>query len=496
MKMKLRTVKELLLYNYRYWFGYSIVIGFIIYFLGWRIGTIPNGLSSTELAVAARNTSLETIFQSPLHLLHSFLQWLSIQLFGVTTWSLRLGSLLIGLVVALALYTLLKKWFGKPTALLSTAIFISADWFLFIARLGTGAIEFSLWLCLALICFTKLLEKKSSWLLLLAIAYIGLLFSPFGIYAVLTLSVGLFTSRVFRERVLEAPWPIKGSVAVLLTAATAIIVYISTKNIAFLQNLFGIQSLPTITGYITNVLGNLSSVVAVLPNGNPTISPTGVFFVRFFEFAFILFGVIMFWRTRVNRLNLIVLLVSVVLVLASGLSSGSRGSGLILIPAAIFMTAGVRHFLHRWQRTFPKNPYARVAAYIPLTILFIGIVSLHYASYFLLWPTQASTHQVFQNDVLLASKELQRDEYQGKHCTIFTKDNATQTLISHSKPICTLSFFTDAKEISPEASTVFLQANTPLKQPVAASSTRVLTSESKEDNVRWVVLTVKPQDAQ
>lgn len=493
MKMKLRTVKELLLYNYRYWFGYSIIIGFVAYFLGWRIGSIPNGLGAAEIAAASRNASLGTLLEMPLYPLHALLQWASIQFFGVTIISIRLGSLIIGLCVALTLYLLLKKWFGKPTALLSTAIFISADWFLFIARLGTGAIEFSLWLLLAFICFTKLLEKKTAWLLLLVVAFIGLLFSPFGIYAVMTLGAGLLASRVFRQRALEAPLVIKGVSGVLLVAAIGAIGYISTKNITFLQNLFGVQSLPTITGYIGNVLGNLTSVVAVLPNSNPTISPTGIFFVRFFEFIFIIFGVIMFWRTRVNRLNLIVLAVSVVLVLASGFSAGSRGSGLALIPAAIFMTAGIRHFMHRWQRTFPRNPYARIAAYAPLTILFIGVVTLHFASYFLLWPTQASTQQAFQKDILLAGKELQRTEYEGKHCAVFTSDSATQTLIMHSRPACTVSFFHENEQLDPQATTALLPPNVKPALQKNAPATRVLTSPAKEDNVRWLVIPVESQ---
>lgn len=494
--MKTRTLKALLLYNYRYWFGYSIIIGFIVYFLGWRIGSIPNGLSAAEITTAARSVTLGSFLELPIHPLHSFLQWASISAFGVTTWSVRLGGLIIGLLTALALYILLKKWFGKPTALLSTAIFISADWFLFIARLGTGAIEFSFWLCLALICYMKLLEKKTWWLLLFSLALVGLLFSPFGIYAVITFVAGLLGSRVFRARTNEASRVIKTGAGALLFIAFVVIGYVSTKNIAFLQNLLGIQSLPSISGYFMNVIGNLTSVVAVLPNSNPTISPTGVFFVRFFEFVFILFGVIMLWRTRVNRLNLIVLLVSVVLVLASGLSDGSRGSGLALVPAAIFMTAGIRHFIHRWQRTFPRNPYSRIVAYVPLTILFAGVVALHFASYFILWPTQSSTHQAFQKDILLASQELKRDIYQEKECAVLTENAGTQTLIAHSKPTCKIVFFDDQTEPNNTAAIALVPPESSFAQEHTTLAARALTSEATENNVRWLVIPISSKDTQ
>jgi hypothetical protein len=483
--MKTRTLKELLLYNYRYWFGYSIIVGFVVYFLGWRLASLQGGISQSEITVAARHTSLADILHLPLYPLHSLLQFASFELFGISTLTMRLGGAIIGLLVAFLLYSLLRRWFGKPTALLSTAIFISADWFLFVARLGTGAIEFSLWLCLALICFTKLLEHKTNWLILFAVSLAGLLFAPFGIYAVITLLASLFACRIFRERTAEAKTLVKLASGFILVLALGLVVFASVKNIEFLKNLLGIQTLPTPTGYIKNAFANMSSVVMVLPNGNPVISPSGIFFVRFFEFVFILFGVIMFWRTRVNRLNLTVLVLTVVLVLASGLSEGSRGTGLVLIPAAIFMTAGIRHLVHRWQRTFPRNPYARVGAYIPMAVLFISVVMLHYVSYFKLWPNQQQTRTVFSNDLRLAQNELNNEAYKGKTCFVESNQTDFNILLKKSNTQCDLYFQngtvaqTLPKIILAKPDSTLIQADIP---------TRALTADTQQSNVRWVVI--------
>ena len=56
--MKTRTLKQLVLYNYRYIFGYLIVFLFSIYFLGWRLGSLVPGLAPLEIVTAAANTNL------------------------------------------------------------------------------------------------------------------------------------------------------------------------------------------------------------------------------------------------------------------------------------------------------------------------------------------------------------------------------------------------------------------------------------------------------
>ncbi len=485
--MKTRTLKQLLLYNYRYLFAYAIIIGFMAYFLGWQLGQIGPGLSAPELATAARHTSLSEFIKLPIYPVQALLQWASISLFGISPLALRLPSVLIALLVAITLYSLLKKWFGRQTALLSAAILISSDWFLFTARLGTGSIEFSLWLVLALLCFTKLLEHKTNWLMLFAITLVGLLFTPLGPYASMTLIFSLFSCRVFRERAVTASLVTKIVSTMIFSLGLGLVLFLSITNAVFLKNILRFTTIPSLTEYIKNSIINTAGVVAVLPDGNPVISTTGVFFVRFFELIFILFGIVMLWKTRVNRLNLTVIVVSVVLVLASGLSSGSRGGSVVFIPAAIFMTAGIRHLMHRWKRTFPKNPYARVAAFVPLGVLFICVVALHYFSYFWLWPSQTSTHQAFSKDLQLAVDELNKPQHRNQLCFVETTDKNVQKLLIASKTTCTVTF-PDTMDPKDNAQVQLLQP-TSIVVPNENNSIRALVSETKESNVRWLVVT-------
>lgn len=487
MRMKIRTLRELLLYNYRYWFGYAIIIGFIVYFLGWRINSYPFGLSQAEITTAAGNLYIKEILSSPLYPLHALLEWASTSVFGITTWSLRLPGLLIGLLATLTLYALLRRWFGKPTALIGTALLISADWFLFIARINTGAIEFSLWLALALLCLTKLLEHKSKWLIPFTVSISLLLFMPLGIVAAITLTVGLLVCRIFRERAQEATVFIKIICGAVLIGALAFFIWTSVNNVVFLKEVFGIQNLPTAAEYFKNVLNNLGGVVAALPNSNPTISPSGIVFVRFFELIFITFGILMFWRTRVNRLNLLVLILSVALALASGLSAGSRGNGLMIVSAAIFMTAGIRHLMHRWKRTFPSNPYARMAAYIPLAMLFICTVALHYVSYFELWQNQTASHSAYSSDFELLKNELNKEVYDSKTCYIESGEAPFNTLLTASEPRCKLEFPGEAARLI-DAQYFIVREGSTLLVSTNAGTTSVLTSDAQSDNIRWIII--------
>lgn len=480
--MKTRTLKQLLLYNYRYLFGYLIVIGFILFFLGWQLGSIGPGLAQPEISTAARSANIATIIDLPLYPVHSALQWISIHILGVSSFSLRLPGILIALSVAFLLYQLMKRWFGKSTALLSTAIFISADWFLFIARFGSGAIEFSLWIVLALLSLTKLLERKQNWLLLFSLACSALLFVPFGIYASLVLIASICACRVFRERVINASTLIKLFSGFIFVISTVLAIWASINNVEFLKNLFGVQSYPGVTAYFKNLFINSTSIAVVIPTANPIISPNGIFFVRFFELIFVAFGIVMLWKTRVNRLNLTVLILTVVLVLVGGLSEGSRGSGLILIPAAIFMTAGIRHLMHRWQRTFPKNPYARIAAFGPLVLLFFCVVSLHYVSYFRLWPSQTVTHTVFTRDLELLIKELDQSKYFGKSCFIESDDKSVRILLLKSDTACTPIFATESR---PKATVSIQKSNT---MSSLYSKARPLVDDKSLDSTRWVVM--------
>jgi len=481
MRLKASTLKSLVLYNYRYLFAYAVVFIFALYFLAWRLGSIAPGLSQPELQTAAQNSSLSAFFNLPIYPLHSLLQWASLNLLGVSSISIRLPSVIIAGITVIILYSLLKKWFGKVTSLISVALLLSADWFLFIARLGTGSIEFSLWLALMVFSLMKLISKKPNWLLGYALASAMLLFCPYGIYAVVTSTVCLFVCVMFRKRAAEASNPVKVLSLFIILSSVALIAVLSIKDIQFIKALTGFADTPTPYEYFKNLVINSSGVVMLWPDNNPLLGPSGIFLIRFFELVFMLFGLIMLSITRVNRLNIVVIANAIVLALASGLSSDSRGGSLLIVPAAVFMTAGLRHFIHRWERTFPKNPYAKVLLYIPLVIMVITTATLHFQSYFVLWPSQTATRVVFTDDYALLKKELADPG----SCVVAGASKEIQKLIAIDKVNCQTSFKEQRYVLEAQNdSRVISRKPANLLDSYKVTS---LNSSAAKDNTRWLV---------
>lgn len=486
--MKTRTLKQLVLYNYRYVFGYSIIVLFAIYFLGWRLGSMTPGLAPQELSAAADHASVQSFISSPLAPFHGVLQFCTTKILGFSTVAIRLPSIIIGAATILLLYLLLKKWFGKSTALMSGALIVSADWFLHIARLGTGSIEFSFWVALGLLSLTKIIERKSIWLLSFTVALAALMLVPFGPYASLTLLISLFSCKVFRARVHEVGTLTKAASFIVVLLGLAGSIALSVYNLEFAKQLFAVKNLPSITEYFINIFVNTGSTVAMIPNASPVVSTTSIATIRFFELIFILFGIAMLYKNRVNRLNLSMIVLSIVLVAVSGLSRDDAAAGLMIVPAAIFMTAGVRHLIHRWKRTFPNNPYARVIAYVPLVALFVCVVAVHYVSYFRLWASQSTTQQIFSVDTELAISSLDSQSLEGKSCFIETDDKSQQTVIASAKTACRPLFNNSTLVYQESAVLMILKPASPLITEAQVRPNYPLVSATKDQNVRWLVV--------
>lgn len=487
--MRTRTLKQLLLYNYRYTVAYIFLIIFGLFFLAWRINDIPNGLYANEINTAAHNLFSSDLLRSPVNPLHSVLQWLSLHVIGVNSVTIRLPSLIISAATTMLLYYLLKLWFNRSTAILGAGFFVSADWFLHVARLGTGAVEFSFWLTCSLIALTKLVSGKSWWILFFALSSGMLTMTPLGIYLSLSLWIALCSIKFFRSKLLTLVIWQKIVAALILLLFGAVIIYLSVANRLFAKELLGIDQLPSLFGYFKNLFLNSSSIVAITPKQNPVTGIRGLLFVRFFELIFTIFGAIMLWKTRVNKLNLIVFICFIVSIIASGLTDRPRGAGLFLIPEMIAITAGVRHLQHRWRKTFPSNPYARVAGLIPMGLLFFTVVAKHYISYFVTWPTQSATYSVFSNDLKLVQDEIRRPST--NRCLVVTDDSSLERLIGFTKTPCQLSFAQHMPPAIADGWRVIAAQKLATLPNDETSQKRALTRETTEQNVGWVVYQAK-----
>jgi hypothetical protein len=484
--MKIRSLKEVLLYNYRYWFGYAIVFTFGLYFLLWRLTTLNGGLSAEELSTASSHISARGILNLPVSLIHADLQWLSMKLFDINTLAIRLPSVILTIATAFILYSLLKKWFGKPAALISTSIFLSSDWVLYFARSGTNYIEFSFWLVLAILGLTKLLEKQKVGLFFLTMSSIGLLFTPLGIFAAFSLASVLIFNKTFRSRLLENNNAVIIGSGVAILAAFIAFIFSAFNNTQFMKTLIPLNGL-SFTAFFKNIFLNTASIAGAIPTANAQFSTTGILFIRFSVVIIALFGIYMLFKTKLNRLNLLVIELFVLLIIIGGLLGDGAGSSLLLIPVIICVTAGMRHLLHRWNQVFPNNPYARLTAYIPLVLLCVITTLMHHAIYFTLWPSQSQTRAIFSNDLTSLQEELNKNTSASSKCIVLSQNQALQSLILASKTKCIPKFdLHNASEGGKIITQEKLDANI---LPYADPTVRALVDAVEINQVRWLVYT-------
>lgn len=483
--MKTKTLRQLLLYNYRYIFAYAFIIFFVGFFLLWKIDSIGPGLSRAELDVAAAHTNAREALTAPMYPLFAKLQVFSLKLFGVSSYSIRIPSVIIGAVTILLLYQILKKWFGKPTALIGVAFVATADWFLLVSRQATGAIEFSFWLVVALYSITKLLERRSIWVIGLVASFVALLFVPFGPYAAGILAVSVLGSRVMRERMLGASTLDKLISALVLLAGVGFFAYSAVSGNLAVTKLLGMESgIPTPIEYAKNVITNGSAIVGTVPATNPANGVSGLFFVRFFELSFIIFGLFMFWKTRINRLNLVIIILAATLFFIGGLNRTADAAALLIVPGIIFITAGMRYFIHRWQKTFPKNPYARMIAFVPVVLLLILTTLQHQQTYFVLWPRQTATASAYNYDLQLLEQELTNTS---KNCTIVTNDETIKTLILADDHQCNPKFSQSVTALKKDEVQILSPEFVPEITLNSNVSVRGLVSPKSTDSTRWIV---------
>lgn len=112
--MKKPALSQLFLYRYRFYIGFIILaFAYVAILFGLPL-LAPNGLSESEMQSAAHSYALQpdSILKGDIvNLPYRALQKLSITLFGLNVYSVKLPSIVIGLLLGLLLILLLNRWF-------------------------------------------------------------------------------------------------------------------------------------------------------------------------------------------------------------------------------------------------------------------------------------------------------------------------------------------------------------------------------------------------
>lgn len=465
------------LYKFRFVFGYGVIIIFLLFMVTADIGSLPNGLSQAEMnqAVAGTSTSLNPTFDWTINGAYNFVQQLSISQLGLSRLSLVLPSLIFGILTIVVFALTMQKWFKDRVAIVSTVIVMTSMPFITMIRSATPDIMLPFWTMLLIYGAVRLLVKREHafyWKLLIVISSLGLLYTPYGIYPL----IAIFTSSLFHPHVRSRLRHIKRFRIIILASIAAVgiiplAIYLATHHNA-LNTLTGID---IIRDSLTHFRKNLATVfdlyLNVRKNGFSLTQVIPLYSVA--TLALVVLGLLKSIKERYTARSYVLLTWALVTFLT--VLFMPYAVSLVFAPVSLLVAIGIDTLVLEWYKLFPRNPYARVAGLIPLTILFLGIGWGNIGHYF---NNHNHIPNPFYNQSLAA---IQRSlVIEGDHAVILVtnpKDEAFYRILARKHRYLTVTTTLPTSTDTP----TFVLPDATKTFPIVPS--RIVTTSTKDNSV-------------
>lgn len=407
--MKKREVSELFLYKNRYVIGYvglALIFASVLVFLA---RTSQNGLTEAEMSstVESYRFGANGLFGSGiLNFPYKLLQKLSVSVFGLSVFSIKLPSLVLAFLSGVGLIVILNRWFKNNVAVLASAIVVTTGIFLFAASSGTPDIMYIFWPT-ALLIFGSLIlnEKKPS-----PVAVIGLfvtgalaLYTPYMIYVLVAILVASLLHPHLRFGLKSAPKiPL-----VIGVVAGAMIVVPFVISIFFNTDTLWLAALPKdfeIGGLWSNLKLAFTPFVS-FNNVTEGIILTPILGLA--STALLVIGLICSIKEWHSSRNYILGFWIVFTILVWAIAPDKIV--LAFLPIAVLLTSGVEYLLDRWNSLFPMNPYARVGGLVPVMFLVLVTITtgVGYFRYGYRYTPQVAKN--FNGDISLVNENIDGD---------------------------------------------------------------------------------------
>lgn len=478
--MKPSLLREITLYRYRYYITYGLVALLLGLLLLTDIGSVPGGIKDAEAASTVSSNSLNPLSPKAadvINLPYQLLQKASVGLFGLSPLTIRLPSIILGLIACGLLAVALNLWFRKNIATIALALAITSVPFIAMARTGVADALYMVLLLLVLLGAAKLTMQKHSrfiWKVLVTMSGLLLLYMPLGIYAVVTLFVaGVFHPHV-RYQLKRTKWWQYLLLLLMACVLLAPIVIASFHDLATLKHLFGATQLRNKLNPDT-LLGSGATVMQTLFEFyKPHITNVFIPFLTLPMVLLLLFGLV---RTitdhhaaRSYMLHMW-LFVSIVLLFLNPTSFP-----LLFIPCVFLIAIGLETFMREWYQVFPRNPYARLGALLPLSLIVIGMVAASTTRYFYGFY-YSDTRNIYKPE-LAAVRQILKPHVKTQ-LVVPDNQHAFYDILRSKYPQLTVSGPNDATKASANELVVFASVN----RAELGTPSHIVTSGHKENGV-------------
>ena len=328
------------------------------------------GLSEAEMQSATNSYLLgkEGIMSGDLvDLPYRLMQKLSILVFGLTPYTVKLPSIIIGLFLGFLLILLLNRWFKNNVSLLASSLVILSTPFLFLAGSGTPLIMLVFWPTLLLWLGSKIQGEnrpKPMYSFIFSIAMLLSIFTPFMIYFAIFCVIFVLIQPHLRFVLKNLPkLPLFIVIILILGGFTMLGISIYHHP----ETIKGLFLTPDFE--FASYWSNIGTGLAPVFSWHNTIE--SVFLSPLISlpiFALALIGLFSTTKGFFASRNSIASVLIVFTLIITGFNPSAVV--LIILPLAILTAHGLKYLLEKWYGLFPSNPYARISALPPLIVLF------------------------------------------------------------------------------------------------------------------------------
>lgn len=395
------------LYRWRYGIGYSFLALAGLALLVMVLFYVPGGLTHAEMQSVVATATLsfhslnpDAVINAPYHVL----QWLSIRTFGLTPFSVKLPSAVIAVLTMIGVIGLLRYWFRRNVAILTSIIVVTTGQFLFLAQNGTPEIMtifWAVWILFAALMVSRAARFSTFWKVILFGTAALSLYTPLSIYMlVAVVSAGLLHPHL--RYLIRQMSTLKVLVAIVFAAAIITpLGYAISLDHSVLLHLIGWPHLPIAWHHNAALLFNEYMNVTA-PTHTPILTPI-------YGLGYVLLGIlgiIHFVTTKYTARGYI--LTAWIVLLLVVVAFNPSDVAVTFVPVMLLVAMGIDSLFRRWYSLFPRNPYARIAGLVPLAVLLGGMISSGLIRYFNTYTYEPTKVRQFSPDLQIVNREVAR----------------------------------------------------------------------------------------
>lgn len=396
-------ISKFLVYQWRYILGYGMVALLLAGLMVFAALYVPGGISPEEtrgviLADSIRLSDPST-WATP-NLPYLLFQKFLFFLFGVHEFTIKLPSLIIGMLSALGLIALLRRWFRPNIAVLASLIAVTTGQFLFIAQNGVPSILYVFWPVALLLLgtqITRVNKYRFLWKILFAVTVALSLYTPLSIYSLIAITVTVMLHPHLRNAVRKlSKLKVLIGIAVVLALITPLIIGI-LHNPSLGLRLLGIpQAWPD---FWQNIITILNQYFLFWEPSTTTLM-TPVFGLG----SIMLLGLGLYRLIMTRETTRSYLIIIWLLCLAPVLLVNPQFTSITFVPAVLLFAAGITSLISYWYRLFPFNPYARITGLIPLIVIITVLIGSGIDRFIYGYHYDPNTATNFSKDLKLIPK--------------------------------------------------------------------------------------------